>query len=102
MITSTGLQKLGFVSGVDFTLQDDGTGVYIAEWKSDQPQPSVAEIETAHTEWQAEQTATQYQRDRAAAYASLGDQLDMQYWDALNSTTTWHDHVKDIKKRFPK
>jgi len=51
---------------------------------------------------QAEQDSTQYQRDRAAAFASLGDQLDMQYWDALNSTTTWHDHVKDIKKRFPK
>ena len=102
MITSAGLQKLGFVSHVDFSLQDDGTGVYIAEWKSDQPQPSVAEIEAAHTEWQAEQDATQYQRDRAAAYASIGDQLDMQYWDAENGTTTWADHVKRVKARFAK
>ena len=50
----------------------------------------------------AEQDATQYQRDRAAAYASIGDQLDMQYHDLQDSTTTWADHVAEIKARFPK
>jgi hypothetical protein len=43
-----------------------------------------------------------YTEKRAAAYAPLGDQLDMQYWDSINGTTTWHDHVKEIKTRFPK
>ena len=54
MITSQGLKKLGFTNRVDFKLQDDsdGNGVYIAEWLSDQPQPSVADIEAAHNEWQ--------------------------------------------------
>ena len=51
---------------------------------------------------QAESDSTQYQRDRAAAYASIGDQLDMQYWDAENGTTTWADHVKRVKARFSK
>lgn len=104
MITKLGLVQLGFTTEIDFSLQDDsdGNGVYIAQWKSDQPQPSEAEIETAHAEWQAEYDTTKYQRDRATAYASLGDQLDMQYWDALNSTTTWADHVAEIKARYPK
>ena len=75
MITAKGLQQLGF-SKSDFILQDDGDGTYIAEWKSDQAQPSVDEIETAHAEWQAEQDATQYQRDRAPEYPPIGDQLD--------------------------
>jgi hypothetical protein len=59
-------------------------------------------IDTETARLQAEQDSTQYQRDRATAYASLGDQMDMQYWDALNSTTTWADHVAEIKARYPK
>lgn len=76
MITAQGLKQLGFTPLTDFVLQDDGDGVYIAEWKSDQDQPSVDEIETAHAEWQSEQDATQYQRDRAPEYPPIGDQLD--------------------------
>ena len=34
---------------------------------------------------------------RQAAYASVGDQLDMIYWDKVNSTTTWKDHVAKVK-----
>ena len=106
MITITGLVQLGFTPEVDFSLQDDsdGNGVYVAEWKSDQAQPSVAEIETAHAEWQTEWDANQYQRDRATAYASIGDQLDMQYWDLVSTprTRTWYDHIEEVKARFPK
>ena len=101
-ITSQGLKKLGFVSDIDFTLQDDGAGTYIAEWKSASPQPSEAEIEAAHNEWQAEYDAQAYARNRAEAYASTGDQLDMQYWDSVNDTTTWKDHIASVKGQFPK
>mgnify|MGYP005671955109 CR=1 FL=1 len=34
---------------------------------------------------------------RIAAYGSIGDQLDMQYKDALNGTTTWVDHIAAVK-----
>ena len=34
---------------------------------------------------------------RALAYGPLGDQLDMQYRDAINGTTTWKDHVANVK-----
>ena len=109
MITSNGLEQLGFKSlnmdkDGDFRLQDnsDGQGTFIAEWKSAQPQPSVADIEAADAEWTANFNAQAYARNRAQAYASIGDQLDMQYWDNVNGTTTWKDHVASVKAQFPK
>ena len=45
MITSNGLEGLGFEPFIDFRLKDDGDGVYISEWNPAQPVPSVAEIE---------------------------------------------------------
>ena len=39
---------------------------------------------------------------RIAAYASIGDQLDMQYHDAVDDTTTWKDHVAAVKAANPK
>ena len=102
MITSIGLRKLGFVSLTDYVLQDDGAGAYIKVWSSASPQPTEAEIESAHAEWQAEYDSQEYSRNRATAYASTGDQLDMQYWDSVNDTTTWKDHVASVKTQFPK
>ena len=43
-----------------------------------------------------------YQRYRAAAYPSNGEQLDMQYWDAINGTTTWVDAITAVKSKYPK
>ena len=43
-----------------------------------------------------------YKRDRAAAYPSVGDQLDMQYWDKKNGTTTWVDAIDKVKSDNPK
>ena len=102
MITVYGLMKLGFKPYTDFELQDDGAGTYIKEWTSASPQPTEAEIEVAHAEWQAEYDAQEYARNRATVYASTGDQLDMQYWDSVNDTTTWKDHIASVKDQFPK
>ena len=107
MITSIGLQQLGFKSlnlsaDGDFRLQDDGAGTYIKEWTSASPQPTQAEIEAAEATWQTNYDAQAYARTRADAYASTGDQLDMQYWDNVNGTTTWKDHVAAIKAAHPK
>ena len=43
-----------------------------------------------------------YKYDREAAYASIQDQLDMQYWDEVNGTTTWKDHIAQVKADNPK
>ena len=42
----------------------------------------------------------QYQEDRQ--YPSIQDQLDMQYWDAVNGTTTWKDAIAQVKADNPK
>ena len=49
---------------------------------------------------QADYDAKQYQRDRV--YPSIQDQLDMQYWDSVNGTTTWKDAVAKVKSDNPK
>ena len=40
--------------------------------------------------------------DRKLAYGSIADQLDMQYWDGVNGTTTWADHIAQVKSDNPK
>ena len=40
--------------------------------------------------------------NRQNAYASIADQLDMQYWDNINGTTTWKDHITKVKSDNPK
>ena len=44
----------------------------------------------------------QYKYDRARAYKSIEEQLDMQYWDSVNGTTTWKDHINQVKTAHPK
>jgi predicted ribosome quality control (RQC) complex YloA/Tae2 family protein len=59
-----------------------------------------SKIVTEMTRLQAEYDALQYQRDRQ--YPPIGDQLDMQYHDELNGTTTWKDAVAKVKADHPK
>jgi len=61
-----------------------------------------ADIEAKMVEVQAEYDANQYQRDRATAYPSIQEQLDMQYWDNVNGTTTWEDAIAKVKSDNPK
>ena len=76
----------------------------------DRPQPTEAEIETAHATWQAEQDAQAYARTREAAYPSIGDQLDM-LWHAVDTgdwtaakvkTTEFYTALKAVKDANPK
>ena len=69
MITANGLIQLGFEVTTDFTLQNDGDGVYIKEWLSDKPKPTTADIEIAHAEWQAEYDAEQIAKQERLASA---------------------------------
>lgn len=50
----------------------------------------------------AEYESRVYAEKRASAYYPLPVQLDMQYWDSVNGTTTWRDHVASVKAQFPK
>jgi len=63
---------------------------------------SKADIEAKMVEVQADYDANQYQRDRATAYPTIQDQLDMQYWDNVNGTTNWEDAIAKVKADNPK
>jgi len=61
-----------------------------------------ADIEAKMVEVQAEYDTNQYQRDRATAYPTIQEQLDMQYWDKVNGTTNWEDAIAKVKTDNPK
>ena len=43
-----------------------------------------------------------YIQARQESYGSVQDQLDMMYWDGVNGTTTWADHIAQVKADNPK
>jgi hypothetical protein len=43
-----------------------------------------------------------YADHRQIEYGPITDQLDMQYHDSINGTTTWVDHVEAVKTKYPK
>ena len=43
-----------------------------------------------------------YKSKRRSEYPSTEDQLDMQYWDKKNGTTTWVDAITKVKTDNPK
>ena len=70
------------------------------KWHNGTTPISKADIEAKMVEVQADYDAKQYQRDRV--YPSIQEQLDMQYWDSVNGTTTWKDAVAKVKADNPK
>lgn len=59
-----------------------------------------AKIDLGNQKWNDQQFG--YVLARQEAYPSIGDQLDMQYHDAVNGTTTWKDAIAKVKSDNPK
>ena len=93
------------VDSVDFIndvlLQDDGNGPYIKEWNLAIAKPTDAQLDSYESAADLEERQNAVRATRKAAYGSLADQLDMQYKDAANGTTTWKDHVAKVKTDNP-
>jgi len=86
---------------------DDTAGAFDADGNSVTLDQS--KIDAARTSLNTAAAAILYKTQRTGAagttdtiYASVGDQLDMQYKDAVNGTTTWKDHVAAVKAKYPK
>ena len=47
-------------------------------------------------------TRDAHMRQREREYPSIVDQLDMQYHDQVNGTTTWQDAIQAVKDANPK
>ena len=64
--------------------------------------PTQEQVDAKIKELQIEFDAQEYARDRAKAYPSIQDQMDMQYHDAVDGTTTWQEAVQAVKDAHPK
>lgn len=51
---------------------------------------------------QYEEYVPTYADLRRDAYPPIEEQLDMLYWDSVNSTSTWKDTIAEVKKTYPK
>ena len=73
----------------------------IIEWDSgnSDSQPTDDELNAAYTTWK---NANEYKQNRENSYPSLQEQMDMQYWDSVNGTTTWKDTIAKVKSDNPK
>ena len=59
-----------------------------------------AVIDKANSDFDQQENG--YKTARQEAYGSIQDQLDMQYWDSVNGTTTWNDFIAQVKTDNPK
>jgi len=96
------------VADVDFRtdvlLQDDsnGQGPYIKEWNiSGLAQPTDEQLNAVDSAADLSERQAAVRATRKNAYGDLGSQLDMQYHDSVDGTTTWKDHVESVKTANP-
>ena len=86
----------------DAEVSVSGNDIDTIVWENGTTPIPVADIEAKMVELQAEYDANQYQRDRATAYPTIQEQLDMQYWDKVNGTTNWQTAIAKVKADNPK
>ena len=99
---NNGVASVDFMT--DVLLQDDsnGQGPYIKEWNiSNVAQPTDEQLNAVDSAADLEERQNAVRSTRRNAYGDLGSQLDMQYWDNVNGTTTWKDHVAAVKTANP-
>ena len=92
-------EAIRLLVGGNLSGNSDGTNM---SYDDGQTPPTEEAIQAKITEVQAEYDSLQYQRDRASQYPSIQEQLDMQYWDAVNGTNKWQEAVAKVKTDNPK
>jgi hypothetical protein len=101
-LANNGVNEIDFM--VDVLLQDDsnGQGPYIKEWNvSGVAQPTDEQLNAVDSAADLEERQNAVRATRRNAYGDLGSQLDMQYHDSIDGTTTWKDHVASVKTANP-
>ena len=99
---NNGVAEVDFSS--DVILQDDsnGQGPYIKTWNvSGVAQPTDEQLNAVDSAADLEERQNAVRATRRTAYGELGGQLDMQYHDNVDGTTTWKDHVAKVKTDNP-
>ena len=92
--------KINTNAGV--TVKGDDINTCEIIWDEGTTPISKADIEAKMAELQTAYDNNAYQRVRATAYPTWQEQMDLQYKDLLNGTTTWKDAVAKVKSDNPK
>tara|TARA_B100000424_G_C22842250_1_gene449444 strand:+ start:605 stop:928 length:324 start_codon:yes stop_codon:yes gene_type:complete len=91
----------------DVTVIQDSKGAF----KADGTEVTLVQsaIDAARVELDNEAAASAYQRSRTGEegetdtiYLPIQEQLDLMYWDQINGTTNWKDHITAVKAKYPK
>ena len=99
---NNGVASVDFMT--DVLLQDDsnGQGPYIKEWNvSGVAQPTDEQLNAVDSAADLEERQNAVRATRRSAYGDIGNQLDMQYHDSVDGTSTWKDHVAKVKTNNP-
>tara|TARA_Y100001951_G_C11117847_1_gene171122 strand:- start:72 stop:383 length:312 start_codon:yes stop_codon:yes gene_type:complete len=62
-----------------------------------------SDLEVVESDWTDDKWNTvtknqlSYDEKRKIEYFDIEEQLDMQYWDLVNGTTKWKDHISKVK-----
>ena len=80
----------------DAGISIDDKGIH---WHGVTTPPTQAEIDAEVVRLQTDYDAKQYQRQRAAAYPSITDQLDLLYHGGMDA---WKAAITAVKQEFPK
>ena len=99
---NNGVASVDFMT--DVLLQDDsnGQGPYIKTWNvSGVAQPTDEQLNAVDSAADLEERQNAVRATRKTAYGDLGSQLDMQYHDSVDGTSTWKDHVAKVKTDNP-
>jgi hypothetical protein len=76
-----------------------GNDINTIEWHNGTTPIAKADIEAKMAELQTEYDNNEYQRDRAAEYPSIVDQLDDIYHNGIDG---WKTTIKAVKDKYPK
>jgi len=84
-------------------LQNDGSEDYIKSWNvTELAKPTDEQLDALESEANALEAENLIDLTRSNQYPTWQDQLDMQYHDLVDGTTTWQDAVQAVKDANPK
>ena len=99
---NNGVANVDFMKDVLLQVDSNGQGPYIKEWNiSSVAQPTDEQLNAVDSAADLSERQAAARAARRTAYGDLGDQLDMQYHDSVDGTSTWKDHVAKVKTDNP-
>jgi len=90
------------VNGVRETLSDSEYETTIDGWATNSAATDVRNDLKANGGESPDYASFRTDSMVAGSYPSIPDQLDMQYHDLVDSTTTWADAIAAVKSKYPK